>query len=380
MSDPGLPSEPWPTLQPLAPAGPQGPPTGPPVLPPGPARPQRPVKRRSTWLIVLLILAGLGLVASVTLNVLFLGDFSPALDYGAGMRKAVVQRGKSDQTIALYSVEGIIDDQAAGQFRLFYRAVAGDDDVKAIVLRVNSPGGGVTASDQICQMVKDLRSSGRKVVVSMGSLGASGAYYISAPADEIYAEATTITGSIGVVAGWVVLKGTLDKVGAEPIVIKSSHARGWKDEMSYFSRPADYQRKHIQGVLDKMQERFEDVVRAGRGTRRLKTQRKTYKIPPDKEGGQEIEHTETEPFNGKIYLAEEAKQLGLIDSIGYQDAAIRRAAQLAGLRRQRVVVYARRRSLMETLLENRTEPSFKLDGTLFDKLQTPRFLMLWKAD
>ena len=109
-------------------------------------------------------------------------------------------------------------------------------------------------------------------------VAASGGYYMSAPADEIYAEPTTITGSIGVIGGWVVLKGTLDKIGAEPIVVKSTHAQGWKDEMSMYAAPHAYQMKHIQEVLDKMQERFEEVVRTGRGNR-LHPQAASYTIP-----------------------------------------------------------------------------------------------------
>jgi len=328
---------------------------------------------------VLLVLGGLALLGSLAVNALLLADVGAAFEHRIAMRTSVVKAGNRNETVALYGVEGIIDSRASAQFEQFYKAVIDDDNVKAVMLRVNSPGGGVTSSDQICQMVKDLRKKGKKVVVSMGSLAASGAYYISAPADEIYAEATTITGSIGVVAGWVVLKGTLDKIGAEPVIIKSSHSEGWKDEMSSLSRPHEYQRRHIRDVLDNLQGRFEDVVQAGRG-KRLKTRRVSYTIPAAEEGKAPVEHTETEPLNGKIYLADKAREFGLIDRIGFQDAAIRRAAQLAGLSRERVVHYSRRKSMMEKLLEGKAAGSMKLDLDLLDKLQTPRFMMIWKAD
>ncbi|MGB2824376.1 MAG: S49 family peptidase [Phycisphaerae bacterium] len=329
--------------------------------------------------ILLLVLGGLALLGSLVMNAILLADIGTAFEHRVIMQTAVLEAGNRNETVAMYRVEGIIDARSAAQFQQFYDAVADDGNVKAVVLRVNSPGGGVTSSDQICELVKGLRTKGKKVVVSMGSLAASGAYYISAPADEIYAEATTITGSIGVVAGWVVLKGTLDKIGAEPVIIKSSHAEGWKDEMSSLSRPHEYHRQHIRDVLDKLQERFEDVVVAGRG-KRLKTRRATYTIPAAEEGKAPVEHTETEPLNGKIYLAEAAKEFGLIDRIGFQDAAIRRAGQLASLSRRRVVQYSRRRTMMERLMEGKASSSLKLDLDLLDKLQTPRFMMIWKAD
>jgi len=296
----------------------------------------------------------------------------------AGLATHTMRSGSANETIAVYNVSGIIDGSAVDRFRQFFNSVVDNSKVKAVVLRVNSPGGGVTASDQICNMVKQLRkSAGKTVVVSMGSLAASGGYYISAPADEIYAEETSITGSIGVIAAWVVLEDTLDKIGAEPITVKSSHAQSWKDEMSLTSRPRDYQLKHIQDVLDQMQTRFEEVVQAGRG-QRLKT--RPEKVEITDEDGKTYTHTNTEPFNGKIYLASQAKDLGLIDQIGYQDAAIDRAAALAGLSSPNVVRYAKRKTFMETLVDGRSDASFKIDAALIDRLQTPRFMMLWKAE
>ena len=383
MSDPMPPTGASPTLQPaqaVPPAGHAGPSTGPPGVPqqpPGAPYPRR--KRRSTLLVVLLIMCALALVVSVAVNLAFVSDFGLGLESAGAMKKTVTRSGERSQTVAVYAVDGILHDQAVARFRQFYNTVAGDDDVQAVVLRVNSPGGGVTASDQICEMVKDLRSAGKKVVVSMGAVAASGGYYISAPADEIYAEATTVTGSIGVLAWWVALKGTLDKIGAEPVIIKSSHAEGWKDAWGGFDPPHDYQRQHIQDVLDKMQERFEEVVQAGRG-KRLNPQPASYEIPPSREGAQPVRHNETEPFNGKIYLAERALELGLIDRIGYQDAAIQRAANLAGLKDERVVRYSRRRTFMETLMDSRTDASFKLDRRLLESLRTPRLMMLWQVD
>lgn len=398
MPDPQPPNPDSPTLSPASPPE-GGPPASPPpgTTPPGgpppqastapaavpprqtPVVPSRPRRRRSTLKILLFVFGGLVLVVSLVVNLVLLADVGAGLEYGGAMDTTVLESGKSSQTIALFGVEGIIDSRAVAQFQRFYKAVVGDGNVKAVVLRVNSPGGGVTSSDQICEMVKGLRAAGKKVVVSMGSMAASGGYYISAPADEIYAEATTLTGSIGVMAGWVVLKGTLDKIGAEPVIIKSTHAHGWKDSMSSFSRPHDYQRRHLRSVLDKMQLRFEQVVKTGRG-RRLVTRTGTFTIPADDEDGKPSQYTETEPLNGKIYLAEEALEFGLIDGIAYQEEAVRRAAALAKLTNRRVVRYTRRRTFMEQLLDGRANAPLKLDTDLLHKLQTPRLMMIWKVD
>jgi len=386
-----------PTLHPTpspnaqGPAGPWGPPQPPPGGPwgaaPGagypPAQPccqPRPARRSSGWRIIFWLFLVLILGGSLLLNLALLaavGTQFGGLDAQGGLTTQTIRSGRKSQTVAVYRVVGLIDGSAAAEFKQFYHSVVDDSEVKAVVLRVDSPGGGVTSSDQICEMVKQIKAAGKTVVVSMGSVAASGGYYISAPADEIFAEETSITGSIGVIAGWFVLKGTLNMIGAEALTIKSTHAQAWKDEMSPTTMPQDYQLQHLQEVLDEMQARFEDIVKTGRGTR-LKTRSETVRIL-DK-SGKFIQHENTEPFNGKIYLASKAKQLGLIDQIGYEDAAIDRAAQLASLSKPKVVRYARRKTFMEAMMDGKSDASFKIDTKLIDQLQTPRFMMLWKAE
>ena len=379
-----------PTPSPSAqgPAGPWGPPPGGPWgAAPGagypPAQPcyqPRPAKRSSGWRIIFWIFMVLILGGSILLNLALLaavGTQFGGMDAQGGLTTQTIRSGHKGQTVAVYRVVGLIDGAATAEFKQFYHSVVDDPDVKAVVLRVDSPGGGVTSSDQICEMVKQIRDARKTVVVSMGSVAASGGYYISAPADEIFAEETTITGSIGVIAGWFVLKGTLDKIGAEALTIKSTHAQAWKDEMSPTTMPQDYQLQHLQEVLDEMQARFEDVVKTGRGNK-LKTRSETVSVAD--RNGKVTQRENTEPFNGKIYLASKAKELGLIDQIGYEDAAIDRAAQLASLSKPKVVRFVRRKTFMEALMDGKGDASFKIDTKLIDQLQTPRFLMLWKAE
>ena len=382
-------------------AGGAGPGGGAP-LPPGGMTPQPPQQstpppipavvaprqcRKSGWRIVAGIFIVL-LILSGVLNVVLIG----ALATGAGsdFEQSVLVEGELGQTIAVYTVQGVLDGVQADRFARLVHELAADSSVRALVLRVESPGGGISPSDQMHAMVRRLQEEADKpVVVSMGGVAASGGYYISAPAAAIYAEPTTITGSIGVLANWVVLRGTLEKIGAEPVVMRSDAARGWKDEISPFRQPDDRQRAHLQDLLNAMQDRFERVVRDGRGSK-LNTSRQTYAIQTD--DGETIRHTETAPFNGKVYLAEEAMELGLVDGIGGQGQAVAKAAELAALQAPRVVQYMPRYGLLARMLYGEARTAARELGgatglysaaggkALLDELQTPRLQFLWKAE
>jgi protease-4 len=330
------------------------------------------------WVLVLLVLGG-----SILMNVALLRTLGSAVDSRGGLIRQHIERGSSSQTVAVYSVSGIIDGSAANEFTHFFNAVIDDNDVKAVVLRVESPGGGVTASDQIWNMVREIKSSGKVVVVSMGAMAASGGYYISAPADEIIAEETTLTGSIGVITGWFVFKGTLEKIGAQSFTIKSTNAQIWKDEMSPTATPQDYQIEHLQTILDEMQAKFEKVVREGRvdGNGRPKINPHTEEVTTTDKDGKTVTRKSIEPFNGKIYMPERAQKLGLIDGVGYQRDAIDRAKTLASLSNANVVKYQRRKSFMESLLDGKSQQApLTIDANLLDQLQTPKFMMLWKVE
>ena len=299
-------------------------------------------------------------------------------------RSAMVARtldeGAEDQTVAVYVLSDVIDGDAAAKFKTFYNAVEDDEDVKAVVLRVVSPGGSVSASAEIHRYVTLLQEAGKKVVVSMGAVAASGGYYISAPADLIVAEESTITGSIGVVMTYFVMEETMDSLGLEPVVIKSTNADAWKDEGSPFRHPSEREREHLLGLLDHYQQQFETVVTAGRGDR-LKTQPELIEETVV-EGGErrEVRMEKTEPFNGKIYTASEAMALGLIDEIGFLAEAIDRAAELADLDEPNVLEYRRRRSLFGQLFFAKSADPLERGRELITDLQTPRFEFIWRVD
>jgi protease-4 len=198
---------------------------------------------------------------------------------------------------------------------------AADRQVKAVVLRINSPGGGVTASDLMYRLVRNFREqSGKPVVACLMDVGTSGAYYLACAAEQIFAHPTSVTGSIGVIMVAPDLSGTMQKIGLRANVIKSGDL---KDAGSPLREMTERDRMVFQRMIDAMYERFLGVVAEGRPG-----------MDPDK----------LRPLaDGRVYLAQEAKAHGLVDEIGTVDDAIRAARQAAGLEQRKIVVvqYAR---------------------------------------
>jgi protease-4 len=208
------------------------------------------------------------------------------------------------EKVALVHVEGpILEAKSAVDEMKEYLS---DPSIKAIVLRVDSPGGGVAASQEIFAIVKRAASE-KSVVVSMGSVAASGGYYISAPATRILANPGTITGSIGVILEIPNVQGLMDKVGVRTEVIKSGKH---KDLASAFRTMNDEDRRVLQNVIDDVYEQFiEDVADA----RDL--------------GVDEVRRM----ADGRIYTGRQALELGLIDELGGLEEAIKLSAELTGI-------------------------------------------------
>ncbi|MCD4824785.1 MAG: S49 family peptidase [Phycisphaerae bacterium] len=341
-----------------------------------PAWPAAPKKPSPVWKIFRYLL-GLLLFFSIVMN-LYLMVLLSAIT-GMGMQTSVIKEGDKSQIVAVYSVAGVINNELAAKFHQFYGSIRDNNNVKAVVLYVDSPGGTVAASERIHYMIKDLKTAGKTVVVSMGGVAASGGYLISAPAEEIFAEPATITGSIGVIAQVPNIQGSMEKIGVKMMVFKSTHAQVWKDSLSLFREPQDLEKKRMIEILDSIQASFEQTVKDGRGNR-LKTKTESYKITVG-EGKQAktVQVKEIAPFNGKIYLAGEAKTMGLIDKIGFLDDATKRAGELAQLGNPQVVRYATQVSVLDRLLDAKTTP-LEIAPQVIDKFQTPRILMIWKME
>jgi protease-4 len=228
------------------------------------------------------------------------------------------------QKIALVNLTGTILSSRETVSTL--KSLAENASVKAILLRVDSPGGGVAASQEIYEEVKNIRDSGKPIVVSMGALAASGGYYVSCGATRIVANPGTITGSIGVIAEFPNFSKLMEKVGLEMNVVKSGK---YKDSGSPF-RPATKQDEQIfQNVVDNTYSQFLDVVSTER------------KIPV----------TKLKTFaDGRVFTGVQALKLGLIDTLGSYEDAIGIAAKLGGIKGKPVVIEPRKERTLADVL------------------------------
>ncbi len=197
------------------------------------------------------------------------------------------------------------------------RCATADEDVSAIILDVNSGGGGITASDIIYKALNEFKASrsDRVIVAIMGDVAASGAYYISLPADHIIAHPTSITGSIGVLMQTMNLKGLEEKIGIKGVTIKSGPN---KDLLNPFETVSEEHRLILQGIVDELQDRFVSLVAENR------------EIPKPKV---------RQLADGQIYTSNRAKELGLIDSIGYWEDAVASAKDLLGVDELKIYRY-----------------------------------------
>jgi protease-4 len=230
-----------------------------------------------------------------------------------------------DQRIGLIRIEGVITD--AGRVVDELKKYRDNHGIRAILLRIDSPGGGVVPSQEIYEEVKKIRDGGeKKVVVSMGSVAASGGYYIASASDKIIANPGTVTGSIGVIMELANVKGLFDKIGVKSVVIKAGKN---KDVGSPFRDMKPGERRLLQGVIDDLHDQFIEAVSAGRG------------LPVD---------AVRRIADGRIFSGREAKKLGLVDDLGDLEDAIRVTADLAGIEGEpRVVEPEKRRSWLDLL-------------------------------
>jgi len=268
----------------------------------------RPPRRRSRFRLILWV-ALAGMVLVVLMNTLF-----PDLDFS------------TEERIALVRVEGVILDaqQTLNELKRY-----GDNPlVKAIVIRIDSPGGGVVPSQEIHDAVKRLREKQNKLVIaSMGTVAASGGYYIAAATDRIVANPGTLTGSIGVIMELANVEGLMKKIGVESVVVKSG---AHKDLGSPFRAMNLEDRTILQNVMDDVHSQFIEAVAAGRSL-----DIKTVRALAD----------------GRIFTGRQAKAAKLVDELGDLSDAIKLAAEMAGLEGEPRVVEPRKRFSIRELIE-----------------------------
>jgi len=292
-------------VQPEGAMAPPGPPPGPPPwmqAPPQGSGLGRALTRFGAGLVLSLLLV------SILLNV-YLGLF--VFSSMRGPSETVWARGDEVNRVVILPLEGVIAEGSAGFVRRALRQLR-DNPPKAVVLRVESGGGLVSSSDQIWRhLVEFQEQTGVPVVASFGAMAASGGYYIAAPAERIYAEPTSITGSIGVIAQAFTVERLLDKIGVTPEIITSSEAVR-KDSLNPMRAWDEEDRDKLRRILDAAHARFVEVVVKGRTGVLNEAEVRTL-------------------ATGEIFTAAEAEANGLVDAIGYLDDAVAEAASLGGV-------------------------------------------------
>jgi protease-4 len=214
-----------------------------------------------------------------------------------------------------------------------------DDKVKAVILKVDSPGGEVLASDEINRKIAEFQKKprGNPVVCSMGNLAASGGYYVSAPCRWIVANDMTITGSIGVILSTWNYRGLMDKVGVRPETFKSGK---YKDMLSGSREPdsmTEEERQMVQSLINETYGKFTNVVATGREWAHDKNQNK----------GRALSEGWADYADGRILSGREAFKLGFVDELGTFEDAVKQAKALAGVRNANLIEYQQRYDLSD---------------------------------
>lgn len=326
-----------------------------------------PPPRRGGWRTLFLILLVAVLGGSLLMNVALLAWHGSQL----GGQQQTIQTGDPSTEIAVVPLEGEINSSVAARFDRVMTRVEADGSVKALVVRINTPGGEVTASDEIYQRIRLYKS--RKsipVVVSMGAMATSGGYYAACAADYLVAEHTTLTGNIGVLMPRFNLSKLADKYGIEEDTIVSSGAT-YKNAGSMFSPDNPRDSAYLQAIIDSAFARFKQVVTTGRGS--------ALKL-----GIGQI-------ADGRVYTSDRAVSEGLVDSIGYLEDACQYAAATAHVTKPQVVRFEEKLSLFqlfgddaEAINVTRWASSgisvngLTVDQATLDRFLRPRLLYLWR--
>ncbi|MCS7230302.1 MAG: signal peptide peptidase SppA [Candidatus Kryptonium sp.] len=272
----------------------------------------------------------IGIILSLSVLFFALGFFTLVSSMKPVPEDEVVE-GKDK--IALIELKGVIvsSEEIVRQIKKYTKSKA----VKAIVFYIDSPGGGVSASEEIYQELKKAREK-KPVIASMGSVAASGGYYVSLGATKIVANPGTITGSIGVIAQFPNLSKLFDKIGVDFEVVKSGK---FKDSGNPYRGLTDEERKYLQNLIDDVYGQFVNHVVE---ERKMKKE-DVLKIA-----------------DGRVFTGKQAYELGLVDTLGTLEDAIKIAANMAGIKDEPKIVKERRKDrIFDILFESKTVESIE---------------------
>jgi len=301
---------------------------------------------------------------------------------GPRLEEVIYEDNDSGNKLAIVEVQGLITDRVIDQggfglvdlIKAQLKRAEDDDRVKAVLLKVDSPGGEVLASDDIYRAIKDFQARTRKpVIASMGGLAASGGYYVSSPCRWIVANELTITGSIGVIMSSWNYRGLMDKVGVLPQTFKSGK---YKDMLSGAREPDSItpeEKKMVQGLIDETFARFKTVVQEGRTM--------AYDRNKDsKDKGHALSDDWQNYADGRVLSGTEALRLGFVDQLGGFDDAVDRAKKIAGISSANLVQYQQRFDLSDVFRmfgKTDAKTSIKVDlGMEMPKLQAGKLYFL----
>jgi protease-4 len=361
------------------PMPPPQPPSGfyppPPMPPPGWYPPPPPPRQsRGFTRAIFTTLATTIFGISLALNV-YLLLFGALMSGRSGSRSNVIQEGDETEKVAVVPiVNSMMLEAQAERFDKTMTTVEKDANVKAVVIKIDTPGGAVTAADEMYHRIEvyKQRKPGVPVIVSMGGYATSGGYYAACAADYLIAQPTTITGNIGVILPHYNLDKLAEKWGIEDTSIHSTGA-DYKEAGSMLKPMSNEERVYLLGLIDSAFKQFKAVVDTGRKGK--------------------LTQSIDQIANGKAYTADEAKALGLVDQIGYEADAYQYAATKVGLKNMTVVKFDEPSSLLELLSSSSKIPTPKADGgggvqingvqidaSNIDELLTPRLLYMWRGD
>ncbi|MCU5746114.1 signal peptide peptidase SppA [Staphylococcus sp. SQ8-PEA] len=292
-------------------------------------------------LAVVIILGGIVMSSiSAVVSTIFNDNSDSALD---PFTEEVEKSGNSSKRIAHLTLNGEItqDGESGGllggnggynhsSFLKQLDDVKKDSSVKGVLLTVNSPGGGTYPSDEIYQKIKQIKQKDKKVYVQIKDMAASGGYYISSPADKIYAGPQSMTGSIGVIMSNVDYSDFQRKLGIKENVIKSGKH---KDILSSSRHMTPEEKNIMQSVIDDSFDRFVDVVKNGRHM----SESKVRKLA-----------------DGRVYSAQQAKKNGLIDQIGYENNALDALSKDIGVKKPEVFTYSADNGFLSSIFSAKT--------------------------
>ena len=285
--------------------------------------------------------------------------FGSVRDIGVKLDECMLENNHSINKVAVITVDGIITshemDEAGNNMVDVIQAqldrASEDRRVKCVILKVDSPGGEVLASDQIYKAIHNFETDmpenhgkpghkGKPVICSMGSLAASGGYYISSATRWIVANQLTLTGSIGVIMhGWN-YRGLMDKVGVAPMTYKSGKFKDMLSGERETNEIPPEEHAMVQDLIDKTYDRFKEVVADGR-----KTAHELNKT----DGGKELATNWTDYADGRVLSGKEALQLGFVDQLGDFDDAVDRAHKIAHIEDSNLIEYRERYDLSNFL-------------------------------